>query len=60
MGSTDAAKTMIAELNKRQVFMRMPGVEPLNSCIRVGLGTDDEFTVFADAFTDIIKKSITT
>lgn len=59
MRSSDTAKAMIAELNKRQVFMRMPGVEPLNRCIRVGLGNDEEFTVFRDAFTDIVSNSIT-
>ena len=46
---------MIAELNKRQVFMRMPSVETLNRCIRVGLGNDAEFTVFKEAFSDIVN-----
>lgn len=56
VGSADAAKQVLAELNERQVFMRMPGVEPLNRCIRVGLGTDHEFDIFCQAFTEIISQ----
>lgn len=56
LGSAARAKLMIAELNKRQVFMRMPGVEPLNQCIRVGLGTDHEFEVFSHTFNEIVKQ----
>ncbi len=57
LGSTESATLMISELNKRQVFMRMPGVAPLNRCIRVGLGTDREFEVFTHAFNEIIKQA---
>ena len=59
MGSTESAKLMIAELNNKGVFMRMPGVEPLNRCIRVGLGTEQEFSVFTKAFTEIIDSDHT-
>jgi len=55
MKSTEAAKNIITELNNKRVFMRMPGVEPLNQCIRVGLGTKDEFEYFADAFKSITQ-----
>ena len=48
--STEKAKAMIAHLAKHSVFMRMPGVEPLNRCIRVGLGTEAEFDIFVKAF----------
>ncbi len=48
--STDKAKAMIEHLAKNGVFMRMPGVEPLNRCIRVGLGSDAEFETFVGAF----------
>ncbi len=57
LNTTEAATNMIAELNKRQVFMRMPGVAPLNRCIRVGLGSDAEFEIFTKAFDEIIKNS---
>lgn len=48
--STDRAKRMIEHLANHNVFMRMPGVAPLNRCVRVGLGTDKEFEVFCEAF----------
>ena len=57
VGSTEAAQHMIAELNKRQVFMRMPFVEPLNQYIRVGLGSDTEHRVFELAFNEIVMQS---
>ncbi len=57
LGSAEAAKSMIAELNKRQVFMRMPFVEPLNHYIRIGLGSDTEHEVFENAFNEIVTES---
>lgn len=48
--SSVRAKAMIEHLANQQVFMRMPGVEPLNRCVRVGLGTENEFDVFRTAF----------
>jgi len=56
LGSAESAKQMIAELNKRQVFMRMPFVEPLNQYIRVGLGSDTEHEIFEQAFNEIVKQ----
>ena len=57
LGSAEAAKNTIEELNKRQVFMRMPFVEPLNQYIRVGLGSDAEHEVFEHAFNEIVKQT---
>ncbi len=48
--SSARAKMMLEKLAERDVFMRMPGVEPLNRCIRVGLGTQEEFAIFSKAF----------
>lgn len=48
--SKEKATAMIQHLAKNAVFMRMPGAEPLNRCIRVGLGTAQEFELFVDAF----------
>jgi histidinol-phosphate aminotransferase len=48
--SKDKATAMIEHLARHGVFMRMPGAEPLNRCIRIGLGTDDEFDLFVKAF----------
>lgn len=52
--SSERAKKMLEKLAKRDVFMRMPGVEPLNRCIRVGLGTQEEYAIFADAFNEAL------
>jgi histidinol-phosphate aminotransferase len=56
LGSTERAQAMIAGLAELDVFMRMPGVAPLNRCVRVGLGSNTEFDVFADAFRQVLKK----
>ncbi len=56
LGSTEVAKQTIAELNQRQIFMRMPGVEPLNRFIRIGLGTDQEHEEFTTAFNSLMNK----
>ena len=48
--STERAQAMIAKLADLDVFMRMPGVAPLNRCVRVGLGSAEEFDLFASAF----------
>jgi len=50
MGSGDAARTMLAKLNDNGVFIRMPGVAPLNQFIRVGIGTEQEHAVFEEQF----------
>lgn len=57
LGSTEAAQEMITALGKRQVFMRMPGVAPLNRFIRVGLGTDKEYDFFTTNFNEVINQS---
>ncbi|WP_417248089.1 pyridoxal phosphate-dependent aminotransferase [Celeribacter sp.] len=41
------ARALVAELDRRGVFIRMPGVAPLNSHIRVSVGTPEEIAIFA-------------
>ncbi len=41
------AKRVLDGLIQRGVFVRMPGVEPLNRCIRISAGTDADLEVFA-------------
>lgn len=48
--SADRARRMIEHLGSQGVFMRMPGVDPLNRCVRVGLGSPEEFEIFCSAF----------
>lgn len=50
LGDAERAAAMIAALAERDVFMRMPGVAPLNRCVRVGLCRAEDFDQFAEAF----------
>jgi histidinol-phosphate aminotransferase len=43
------ARAVLAELAARDVFVRMPGVAPLDRCIRVSAGPADEIAAFARA-----------
>jgi histidinol-phosphate aminotransferase len=43
------AKCILDELFVRDVFARMPGTPPLNRCIRVSCGRDEDLAVFAAA-----------
>ncbi len=48
--SKERAVAMIQHLADNAIFMRMPGADPLNRCIRVGLGSQEEFDLFVKAF----------
>jgi histidinol-phosphate aminotransferase len=39
-GDGDRARRVLAEMGARGVFIRMPGVAPLDRCIRISLGDD--------------------
>lgn len=41
------ARAVLAALVRRGVFVRMPGVAPLDRCIRISTGPDDELDVLA-------------
>ncbi len=45
----DFARAVLRELAVRDVFVRMPGVAPLDRCIRVSLGDDATLAHFAEA-----------
>ena len=45
----DFARRVLTELLGMGVFVRMPGVEPLDRCIRVTVGRDEDIAIFADA-----------
>lgn len=51
VGSSDRAKILLTKLHEDGIFIRMPGVAPLDRCIRVGIGTPEEHEIFAEAFT---------
>jgi len=42
------AKRVLASLLARDVFVRMPGVAPLDRCIRISCGRDEDLAVFAE------------
>jgi histidinol-phosphate aminotransferase len=49
------AKKMLDGLLARGVFVRMPGVAPLNRCIRVTAGKPEHLALFAAALGDTLK-----
>jgi histidinol-phosphate aminotransferase len=44
----DFARATLRELTQRGVFVRMPGVAPLDRCLRVSVGDDAALDVFAE------------
>jgi histidinol-phosphate aminotransferase len=48
------ARRVLAELMARGVFVRMPGVPPLDRCIRVSAGRDADLAVFAEALPEAL------
>ena len=48
------ARRVLAELIARDVFVRMPGVAPLDRCIRVSAGTEADLALFASALPDAL------
>ena len=51
----DHARAVLRELLARDIFVRMPGVAPLDRCIRVSLGDDAALNAFAEALPRAIK-----
>lgn len=49
------AKRVLDGVLARQVFIRMPGVAPLNRCIRVSCGGDDWLDLFAEALSGAVR-----
>ena len=44
----DFARAVLQELLKQDIFVRMPGVAPLDRCIRIGAGTDADMDLLAE------------
>ena len=49
------AKTVLAELGKLGVFIRMPGVAPLDRCIRISLGDDQTLDSLEETLPQALK-----
>lgn len=45
----DFARRVLSDLITQGVFARMPGVAPLDRCIRITVGRDEDLAIFADA-----------
>ncbi|MFK7962518.1 MAG: aminotransferase class I/II-fold pyridoxal phosphate-dependent enzyme [Burkholderiaceae bacterium] len=54
LGSAQRASALRAELQTRGVFVRMPGVAPLNRTIRIGVGSAPEQTCLETVFGDAL------
>ena len=48
------ARRVLAALIERDVFVRMPGVAPLDRCIRVTVGTEADLAVFAEVLPEAL------
>ena len=51
-GTASGRAVSFGLLEERGVFVRMPGVAPLDRCIRVTVGTAEERARFAERFRD--------
>jgi len=49
------ARALLARLHERDVFVRMPGAAPLDRCIRVSCGTEEEVDVFRQALPSALE-----
>jgi histidinol-phosphate aminotransferase len=57
MGSGERARALLQRLLEDEaVFLRMPGVAPLDRTVRVTVGTEDERARFAAALERVLKK----
>ena len=55
VGAAARARSVLERLQERGVFVRMPVVAPLNRCIRVTVGTEEERRIFAEAFAAVMR-----
>ena len=53
----DYARRVLSLLVERGIFVRMPGVAPLDRCIRVSAGTDQDLDAFAAALPDALREA---
>ena len=56
-GDGDHARAILRALLDRDIFVRMPGVAPLDRCIRVSLGTDAAMDAFAQALPEALNSA---
>jgi histidinol-phosphate aminotransferase len=52
------ARKIVDGLATHGIFVRMPGVTPLNRCIRISVGTDENLTDLEQALPDVINAAL--
>ncbi|MCB1969261.1 MAG: aminotransferase class I/II-fold pyridoxal phosphate-dependent enzyme [Geminicoccaceae bacterium] len=57
-GSNERAKALLETLDRRGIFIRMPGVPPLDRCIRITVGTDAERAIVAETLRNLIREGL--
>lgn len=55
-GDGARARTVLDGLISRGVFIRMPGVAPLNRCIRISTGPEAEIDIFEQALVEVMAE----
>ncbi len=48
------ARKVLAELIARDIFVRMPGIAPLDRCIRIGCGLPEEMEILAEVLPEAL------
>ena len=56
VGDGERARTLLQALLMRDVFVRMPGVAPLDRCIRLTVGPPAERSAFAQILRDVLPE----
>lgn len=51
----DYARAIVDGLGARGVFIRMPGVAPLNRCIRISTGPSPDMELLAEALPEVLN-----
>lgn len=54
-GGAARARAVLDGLAARGIFVRMPGAPPLDRCIRVTVGSEDDLALFGSALAEVIK-----
>ncbi len=52
----DFARALVAALEDRGIFVRMPGVAPLNRCIRISCAPAPELDILADRLPQVLSR----
>jgi histidinol-phosphate aminotransferase len=58
VGSAPRARALLSALERRGVFVRMPGTAPLDRCIRVTVAPAEDRAVFADILRELCSGAL--